>query len=237
MSRRRRSDRARRGSPPARSSCPSPTVSGFGGFLSNRHAPGGATTRTCPETCPELGDSDLRQLETDALNCAYLRHLARKWATFNPKVVGSNPTGGIEKQPAGSGDIPQVVFGPSAAGPRPAPSRSGPRRRSSGRRSRGARRGTLLARRCLTCAEPNWCDRASCFDEPSTCRNRSSGWQDRLRVAGIAKRGGVRLSRRDQPELRGEDLEREVFREDAALREAAGGEPEARLRCARPHVA
>ena len=73
-----------------------PNTAGFGGFLSNRRAPE-SQTRTCPATCPELGNSDLRQPETDTLNRVYLRHLARKRATYKPKVVGSNPTGGIEK--------------------------------------------------------------------------------------------------------------------------------------------
>jgi hypothetical protein len=97
-SRRRRSDRARPGSPPAPSSWSSPTVSGFRGFLSNRRAPGSHRTDVSRNMSRTRRFSPaLTKLETDALNCAYLRHPACKMATFNPKVVGSNPTGGIEK--------------------------------------------------------------------------------------------------------------------------------------------
>ncbi len=57
-------------------------------------APSFARSRArCPETCPELSNSDLRQLHSDDLSCPCLRQKPCKWGTTEPKVGSSNLSG------------------------------------------------------------------------------------------------------------------------------------------------
>lgn len=54
----------------------------------------------CPEKCPELGNSDLTEVQGAAANHQQAQQLACKGATSNPHVAGSNPAGALALIPA-----------------------------------------------------------------------------------------------------------------------------------------
>ena len=66
-------------------------------LVAGRGSPAASRRQTCPEPCPELSNSDLPELTLTGISGPYIREIACKEVSFNPKVVGSIPTGGIGK--------------------------------------------------------------------------------------------------------------------------------------------
>src|ERR1700733_8403425 len=59
------------------------------------HDPGDAGAKTCPEICPELGNSEPLHPHLTRQNRPYLCQLPCKWATYNEGVGGSSPPAGL----------------------------------------------------------------------------------------------------------------------------------------------
>jgi hypothetical protein len=65
--------------------------------------PCAASTKTCPEICPELSNSEAIQPHSATLKRPYLTQMPCKWATCNEGVGGSSPPAGLRRSPGKTG--------------------------------------------------------------------------------------------------------------------------------------